>query len=492
MKLKFFIMSLFFIVLFLSCQNSLEESDYELKTTTANLNIYAIQLHLTDFPNKVSKNIDLYPMSDNETIFSNAISLSNSTQYTAHFSFNNDHNNQLVWAMYDNYLDFYNPLSELQSIQKLRKMPVAFKTTISGEYSFIIDTSKLSLKISPEANVTNLYDFDSLHFVSSLDNWEILTNNNMYPLSDDDFYIIVTNLSPGQYFDFKFVLGDEGLIYYSKDSNNPLSQNNKLLDAEVTTGSPFAPLTKFITAENCIIQFNILAQSYSIIMNEQPVIGDGFYESDFYGAAVLTNTNSNAPIRNLYFRQTPNGFYFGIDGNFIVGAGLAEATGLQLVLLLDETTVNDGFKGSFSLYSLPPIEIHVSSSVENMLILEASNPKLVLDGTDAIKDGVKLYSKLTNGMDANMIENRKTVLTYDLHESGYFRHGDIYEIFIPRMIGSQTNWNPGSLRIIGFSWNADTNWGVISNSNTLPINQALPNMADTNKLPFASNWTDIN
>jgi len=492
MKVWIIFMGILFFGIFISCQNSLDESDYNLSTTTSNLDIYALQIHLTSFPDKITQNISIYPTSSNNTIFSNIIRLSNNTQYTFYFTFNYDNQNQLVWTMDGDYLEFYNPTSKLQIIQKLRKPPVVFKSSIPGDYNIVIDTKNLSFKLLPVTNVVDLHQFDSLHFVSSIDNWQITPQNKMQQISGDDYYIIVTNLTPGQYLNFKFALGDDGLVYYSKDPQNPLSQNNKLLDAEVTTGTPLSPLNTFITSESCIIKFNIVAQSYSIVMNEQPVIGDGYYDSSFYGPAVLTNTNASAPIHKIYFRQTPNGFYFGIDGNFTIGSGLNEATGIQLALLLDETSKNNGFKDLLSLWSLPPITLHTTSSVEDILILEASNPKKALDGTDAIKEGIKFYSKLTNGMSESIIDNRKTLLTYNLLDTGYFRHGDIYEIFIPKMNGTQTNWDPGTLKIIGFSWNADTNWGISSNSNTTPINQALPNMSDSDNLPAPIFWADLN
>jgi hypothetical protein len=104
---------------------------------------------------------------------------------------------------------------------------------------------------------------------------------------------------------FSFRLVKNGNLYeaLSKDTANPFTRNNGLLDAELgTTGDQ---LVSFIpTSEFVYFYFNPVSRSYRVDMSASPQYADGYGDPAFYGPPILSNTNAPAlqDIRTVSIR----------------------------------------------------------------------------------------------------------------------------------------------------------------------------------------------
>ncbi|MCK4906558.1 MAG: hypothetical protein KAS64_03360 [Spirochaetes bacterium] len=502
------------ILLSTACQQDFTNNDdYPILPLSEQIDFNSVSIMGDLTPFSLNANDYMDQSSTNQNLYTKTFLLNTGIYYTMYFTFNNDYRNMLLWSGKDRGLEIYNPTGYFQTIPKTRPRKITFKVTNDNNYTIYVDLDKMQYGISSLAPVTSENLTESVQFLSSrynsasLEGWNAYNSqNSMSKLSSDYYAKVFTNLVPGQSLNFKFSLNTNQYDSFTKDPENPYTVSNQLVDSQINNDHIWQKtyLTKYITSEFATLYFSPVTRRYSIEINNTPMHGDGYLDTSFYGSTVLSNTNANPIIKNVYIKDNGSAFYVAVDASFKRGVGLPYSGGLQVVLFIDNNIDNTGVTGNFSLYpGMPSINIDGTSSVEYIVVLEANKvEKSLSDGTHAIERGARLIGPINNSMTHEEIANTEKILpTLSPGANyGYFLYSDIYEIVIPKKYSPDENTSydvlnipSGNMFVCAIAWNVGTAWGNPTNTGiNMPIADSIPYTGSTTNLQALVDWKPPN
>ena len=387
-----------------------------------------------------------------------------------------------------------------QPLPMQRPLKIAFEVTVSGEYTIIMDSMKMTYSLSNNPGLfQNENEISSVQFISSFPGTGIADTGNYFTVAGDSLRLVVTNLVPGMPIPFRIVYNGNTNEALGKQQYNHMTTGNNLLDSLIYQRNDNLLASFTPTSEMAFIYFNPYSRTFTVDQPESPQFGDGYLGSDMYGPAYITNTGQN--ISNIFIHNLGNAWYFAVEGTLAGTNGLPVSSGgVRCVLLIDDTSSTAGVSGSWlQLYErLPFVYIPSSQSVEYILVLESNPADPGVDGPDMLQsNAVKLYGPLSATMTnfEHMLTNERRFLQYSVNSAtnGFFKYGDVYEVVIPIHTTTGSNTGPlpvTSMEICMLSWSAHTNWYNYANTNLQwPIVYANPAESASNVL--SAGWIAV-